>query len=158
MQRYKAIQCHNTRRYNSTTQSDTMPRYKAVYESAKQNLPNSFMKLELNIMHGERRGTHIIQHNTNDTKAGEKPGYMPSGLAFSTHMYLPASLLRLEAAARQGPDDNLPTCSKFVSRVVYHLTKHLDRASLIDGDALCVHTDQFGRWLWHINSKVASLP
>ena len=44
--------------------------------SAKQNLSNSFMKSELNIMHGERRGIHIIQHNTNEPKAGEKPGYM----------------------------------------------------------------------------------
>ena len=36
-----------------------------------KNLPNSFMKSELNIMHGERREIHIIQHNTNDTKIGE---------------------------------------------------------------------------------------
>ena len=27
---------------------------------------------------------HVIQQNTNDTTTGEKPGYMPSGLAFST--------------------------------------------------------------------------
>ena len=38
-------------------------------------------------MHGERRGIHVIQHNTNNTKTGEKPGYMPSGLAFSTDVY-----------------------------------------------------------------------
>ena len=25
----------------------------------------------------------LIQHNTNDTMTGEKPGYLPSGLAFS---------------------------------------------------------------------------
>ena len=53
------------------------------------------MKLELisqlNIMHGERRRIHVIQHNTNDTKTrlGEKPEYMPSGLAFSTDVYNP---------------------------------------------------------------------
>ena len=55
--------------------------------SANQNLSNSFMNSELNIMHGERRGIHGIQHNTNDTKTGEKPEYMPSGLAFSTDVY-----------------------------------------------------------------------
>ena len=38
-------------------------------------------------MHGERRGIHVIQHNTNEPKTGEKPGYMPSGLAFSTDVY-----------------------------------------------------------------------
>ena len=35
-------------------------------------------------MHGDRRGIHAIQHDTNDTKTGERPEYMPSGLAFST--------------------------------------------------------------------------
>ena len=34
-------------------------------------------------MYGERRGIHVIQHNTNEPKTREKPGYMPSGLAFS---------------------------------------------------------------------------
>ena len=38
-------------------------------------------------MHGERRGIHVIQHNTNEPKTGEKPGYVPSGLAFSTGVY-----------------------------------------------------------------------
>ena len=83
--RYKAMQCHYTRRCNATIQGDTRPQYKAVNGSAKQNLPNSLMRSELNFY--ERRGTHVIQHNTNDTKTGEKPGYMPSGLgrlAFST--------------------------------------------------------------------------
>ena len=42
------------------------------------------MRSELKIMHGETRGIHVIPHNTNDTKNGEKPGYTPSGLAFST--------------------------------------------------------------------------
>ena len=46
---------------------------KAVNGSANQNLSNSFMKSELNIMHGERRGIHVIQHNTNEPKTGEKP-------------------------------------------------------------------------------------
>ena len=55
---------YHTRQYNALAQGDTMPQYKAVNGSAKQNLPNSFMKLELNIMHGERRGLHVIQHNT----------------------------------------------------------------------------------------------
>ena len=45
------------------------------------------MKSELNIMDGERRGIRVIHHNTNDTKTGEKPGYMPSGLAFSSDVY-----------------------------------------------------------------------
>ena len=31
------------------------------------------MKSDLNIMHGERRGIHVIQHNTNDAKTEEKP-------------------------------------------------------------------------------------
>ena len=61
-----------------------MPRDKAVNLSANQTLPNSFMESELNILPGERRGIHVIQHNTNDTKTWEKPGYMTSGLAFST--------------------------------------------------------------------------
>ena len=61
---------------------------KAGNGSADQNLSNSFMKSELNIMHGERRGIHVIQHNTNKPKTGEKPGYIPSGLAFSTDVYL----------------------------------------------------------------------
>ena len=39
---------------------------KAVNGSANQNLLNSFMESELNIMHGERRGIHVIQHNTNN--------------------------------------------------------------------------------------------
>ena len=30
---------------------------------------------------------HVIQQNTNDTTTGEKPGYMPSGLAFSKDVY-----------------------------------------------------------------------
>ena len=60
---------------------------KAVNGSANHNLSNSFMESELNIMHGERRGMHVIQHNTNDNKTGEKPGYMPSGLAVSTDVY-----------------------------------------------------------------------
>ena len=38
-------------------------------------------------MHGERRGIHVIQHNTNEPKTGEKPRYMPSSLAFSTYVY-----------------------------------------------------------------------
>ena len=38
-------------------------------------------------MHGERRGIHAIQHNTNEPKTGEKPRYMPSGLAFCTDIY-----------------------------------------------------------------------
>ena len=68
---------HGTRRYNG------------VNGSANQNLSNSFMESELKIMHGERRGIHVIQHYTNNTvtKTGEKPGYMPSGLAFSTDVY-----------------------------------------------------------------------
>ena len=33
------------------------------------------------------RGIHVIQHNTNNTKTGEKPAYMPSGLTFSTDVY-----------------------------------------------------------------------
>ena len=45
------------------------------------------MESEFNIMHGERRGIQAIQHNTNDTKTGQKPEYMPSGLAFSTNVY-----------------------------------------------------------------------
>ena len=61
-----------------------MPLYRAVDGSAKQNLLNSFMKSDLNIMHRERRRIHVIQHNTNDTKTAEKPGYIPSSLAFST--------------------------------------------------------------------------
>ena len=82
---------HDTRRYNATIQGDTMPLskavngsanqnqlfvpdgQKAVNGSANQNLSNSFMKSELNIMHGERRGIHVIQHNTNEPKTGEKP-------------------------------------------------------------------------------------
>ena len=52
---------HDTRRYNG------------VNGSANQNLSNSFMESELNIMHGEGRGIHVIQHNTNKTKRGEKP-------------------------------------------------------------------------------------
>ena len=60
---------------------------KAVNGSANQNLSNSFMKSEFSIMHGERRGIHVIQHNTNEPKTGEKPRYMPSGLAFSTDVY-----------------------------------------------------------------------
>ena len=35
----------------------------------------------------EKGGIHVIQHNTNEPKTGEKPGYMPSGLAFSTEVY-----------------------------------------------------------------------
>ena len=50
--RYKAMQCHYTRRCNATIQGDTRPQYKAVNGSAKQNLPNSFMRSELNIMKG----------------------------------------------------------------------------------------------------------
>ena len=69
---YKVMQCHKTRRFNSTIQGNTMPRYKAIQchntrqyhnirlynstiqgnkrqlmddGSAKQNLPNSFMNL-----------------------------------------------------------------------------------------------------------------
>ena len=38
-------------------------------------------------MQGERRGIHVIQHNTNEPKTREKPGYMPSGWAFSTDVY-----------------------------------------------------------------------
>ena len=38
-------------------------------------------------MHGQRRGVHAIQHNTNDAKTGEKPGYTRSGLAFSTDVH-----------------------------------------------------------------------
>ena len=57
---------------------------KAVNGSANQNLPNHFMKSWFKIMPGERRGIHFIQHNTNDTATGEKPAYMPPGLAFST--------------------------------------------------------------------------
>ena len=68
-----------------------MPRYNAVNVSANQNLSNSFMESELNILHGERRGMvlgiHVIHHNTNNTKTGERPWYMPSGLAFFTDMY-----------------------------------------------------------------------
>ena len=61
--------------YNATTQGETRPRYKAVNGSAKQNLLSSFMKSELNIMHGEKeRNPYVIQHNTNDTKTGQKPG------------------------------------------------------------------------------------
>ena len=83
--RYEAIQCHGIRRYN------------AFNGSANKNMPNSFMKSELNIMHGERRWIRVIQHNTNDTKTREKPWYMPSGLAFSTECVsskLPQGLLR----------------------------------------------------------------
>ena len=60
---------------------------KAVDGSANQNLRNYFLKSELNIMYGERRGIHVIQHNTNDTTTGEKPEYMPLGLAFSKDVY-----------------------------------------------------------------------
>ena len=45
------------------------------------------MESELNIMLGERRGIHVIQHNTNNIKTGEKPGYMPSGLAFAMDVH-----------------------------------------------------------------------
>ena len=45
------------------------------------------MKSELKIMHGERKGVHVIKHNTNNTRTKEKPRYMPSGLAFSMDMY-----------------------------------------------------------------------
>ena len=45
------------------------------------------MTSEFNIVHGERSGIHVIQHNTNDTKTGEKPRYISSGLAFSTDVY-----------------------------------------------------------------------
>ena len=38
-------------------------------------------------MHGKRREIDVIQHNTNDTKTGAKPKYMPLGLAFSTDMH-----------------------------------------------------------------------
>ena len=34
-----------------------------------------------------RRGIHVIQNNTNDTMTGEKPEYMPSGLAFFSDVY-----------------------------------------------------------------------
>ena len=61
---------------------------KAVDGSANQNLRNYFLKSELNIMYGERRGIHVIQHNTNDTTTGEKPGYMPPGLALSTGVHM----------------------------------------------------------------------
>ena len=57
---------HDARRCDSF-RGLSMPRYKAVYGPAKQYLPNSFMKSESNIMHGERRGIHAIQHDTNDT-------------------------------------------------------------------------------------------
>ena len=60
---------------------------KAVNGSANQNPPNSFLKSELNNMHGERRGIRFIQHNTNDTTTGEKSEYMPSGLAFSMDLH-----------------------------------------------------------------------
>ena len=41
-------------------------------------------------MHGGKKGIHVIQHNTNDTKTREKPEYMPmmpSGMAFSTEVH-----------------------------------------------------------------------
>ena len=38
-------------------------------------------------MPGERRGIHVIQHNTYDTTIGEKPEYLALGLASSKHVY-----------------------------------------------------------------------
>ena len=38
-------------------------------------------------MYGDRRGIHVIQHNTKDTKTGEKPENMPLGLASSKDVY-----------------------------------------------------------------------
>ena len=65
--------------------------WKAVHGSANQKLPNSFLKSELNIIQlrfpGERRGIPVVQHNTNNTTTGEKPEYMPSGLAFSKELH-----------------------------------------------------------------------
>ena len=89
MQRYKAIQCHDKKVYGSANQNQLFvpDGRKAVNGSANQNPSNSFMKSELNIMHGERRGMHVIRHNTNEPKTGKKPGYMPSGLAFPTDVY-----------------------------------------------------------------------
>lgn len=51
---------------------------KEVYGSIDQNLPDSCLESELNIMHRERRGIQVIQHNTNTITSGEKPTIKPT--------------------------------------------------------------------------------
>ena len=72
---------------NSFIKPSNIAGRKAVTGSANQNLQNSFLKSELNIMPGERREIRVIQHDTNDTTTGVKPEYMASGLAFSKDLH-----------------------------------------------------------------------
>ena len=79
---------------NSFIKRQNIAGQKAVKGSANQNLPNFFeyyawIKGSWVFCLDKGGESLFIQHNTHDTRAkiGEKPEYMPSGLAYSTEVY-----------------------------------------------------------------------